>query len=86
MNGFKYLVEISSIGVLAKHRTLYVKGQRVKPYIYIVPYGAFTCETKNGRRFGDLMCVGHTLGEESLFSTQKQRSETVSTCAQSCVL
>ena len=59
--------------------------------VYFILYGSFSFETEETGKFGSLMCVGHTLGEEIVFATDTslislRRTESVVSDAVSCVL
>ena len=85
-NAFKYLVDNSFLGTLKPRKPLYLIGQKTQPYFYVILYGQLSCQKANGDPFGSLMCIGHTLGEETLFQKQKYRTETVTAVTECCVL
>jgi hypothetical protein len=79
MNGFKYMVENSYIFKLKAGQSIYREGAAAAPNIYFILYGSFSCQAREGGSFGSIMCVGHTLGEEIMFShdAHVRRTESV---------
>ena len=72
---------------------IYREGIIAAKNIYVIMYGSFQCQTKAVGIFGSMMCIGHTLGEEIIFSKKKKpdyapptRTESVSAKSFSCVL
>ena len=69
---------------------VYRQGVTASPNLYFIFYGSFACHTEETGAFGAVMCIGHTLGEEVLFSSDKnrgvRRTESVLSEDHSCVL
>ena len=69
---------------------VYRQGISASPKLYFIMYGSLVLHTAKHGQFGSIMCIGHTLGEESLFSLNKgqtiKRTESLISSDNSCVL
>lgn len=69
---------------------MYRQSVAAAPNLYFIMYGSLICHTAKNGQFGSIMCIGHTLGEESLFSSDKgqgiRRTESVISSDNACVL
>ena len=85
-NGYKYIVVNAFIFKLQPGQFIYKEQSQAAPNLYFILYGAFQCKSQYTGSFGSIMCVGHTLGEESLFNQVETRIESVVAIEESCVL
>ena len=82
-------MENSFIFKMKPGQFVYKQDAEVTPNIFFVLFGSFVCSKQQIGDFGSIMCVGHTFGEEILFSGDKdylKRKESIVCKDQACVL
>ena len=90
INAFKYLFENANLFRLKPNQCVYKEYQPAKAHVYFVLYGQMEFRNSKVGRFGEIISLGWTVGEEILYGEDDQsdilRLENCVSTQHSCLL
>ena len=90
INAFKYIFENGTILKARQGQCVYKEHQPAKAHLYFVLYGQFEYRSNKAGKFGEILGLGWTIGEEILYSEDDSkeifRNENCVSINQSCLL
>jgi len=89
INAFKYLFENGTLLKVKNGQSVYKEYQPAKAHVYFVIYGQLEFKHSKVGRFGEILGLGWTIGEEILYSEDDEKIMRLENCisiGNSCLL